>query len=108
MPSVGGKRTGAGRKRGSKTAKTRNVAIELHANGITPLEYMLSVMRNEANPQTERMDAAKGAAPYMHPRLNTIEANVNVIQRHEQAIQMMAAIAAGQNEEAPIVSPTLQ
>ena len=54
------------------------------ADGITPLEYMLQVMR--AEPKTEDMDerqvfaaaalrfeAAKAAAPYIHPRLAAIE-----------------------------------
>lgn len=54
------------------------------ADGITPLEYMLQIMRTE--PKTEDMDerqvfaavalrfeAAKAAAPYMHPRLAAVE-----------------------------------
>ena len=38
--------------------------------GLTPLDYLLSVMRDEDLPRDERVDAAKAAAPYLHARLN--------------------------------------
>lgn len=41
--------------------------------GITPLDYMLSVMRDEAEEPTRRADMAKAAAPFVHPRLAAIE-----------------------------------
>ena len=51
--------------------------------GITPLEYMLQVMRTEPREDMEpreymatfmlRFEAAKAAAPYIHPRLAAIE-----------------------------------
>lgn len=72
----GGRRPGAGRKPGSTTAKTREIADKAAAEGITPLEYMLKLMRDEEKPEAVRLDAAKSAAPYIHPRLSSIEANV--------------------------------
>lgn len=71
--SHGGPRKGSGRKTGSLTAKTRDIAIKSIESGISPLEYMISVMRNEGNDPRERLDAAKSSAPYMHPRLNSVE-----------------------------------
>lgn len=44
-------------------------------SGITPLEYMLKIMRDETQSPTFRADMAKAAAPYVHPRLATIEHN---------------------------------
>lgn len=41
--------------------------------GLTPLEYLLSVMRDEGAEEARRVDAAKAAAPYVHPRLGAIE-----------------------------------
>jgi hypothetical protein len=41
-----------------------------------PLGYMLSLMRDKTQPETLRLDAAKSAAPYLHARLNAIEARV--------------------------------
>lgn len=72
----GGKRAGAGRKAGSTTTKTREIADKAAAEGITPLEYMLSVLRDEEQTPGARFEAAKAAAPYIHPRLSTIDASV--------------------------------
>jgi hypothetical protein len=78
----GGARAGAGRKKGSATAKTREIADKAIAEGITPLEYMLEVMRRPSDHEDEkiqlareamRFEAAKAAAPYMHPRLAAVE-----------------------------------
>lgn len=50
------------------------------ASGMTPLDYLLSVMRDEAQPSAARLDAAKAAAPFVHPRRNavTVEADIEV------------------------------
>lgn len=69
----GGKRPGAGRKAGSpnKVTAARQRAVE--ESGLTPLDYMLSVMRDESAKPERRDDMAKAAAPYVHPKLSTIE-----------------------------------
>lgn len=79
----GGARKGSGRKAGSATKKTREIADKAAAEGITPLEYMLQIMRDEsiASPDARvmldhramRFEAAKAAAPYIHPRLAAVE-----------------------------------
>jgi hypothetical protein len=40
---------------------------------LTPLDYLISVMRDETAPRAVRMQAAAKAAPYVHPRLCAIE-----------------------------------
>lgn len=71
--SRGGKREGAGRKAGAVTTRTREIADAATAEGVTPLEYMLGVMR-DADADLDRRDAmARAAAPYMHPSLKAIE-----------------------------------
>jgi hypothetical protein len=69
----GGARPGAGRKPGSATRKTREIADRAAAEGLTPLEYMLEVMRNANLDPRERLSAAVSAAPYVHPKLASIE-----------------------------------
>lgn len=69
----GGKRAGAGRPAGAATKKTREAADAAAADGITPLEYMLKVLRDEGQPDERRMWAAEKAAPFMHPRLNAVD-----------------------------------
>jgi hypothetical protein len=74
----GGKRPGAGRKKGipNRASAAREAAIA--ASGLTPLEYMLTTMRDESKPVTLRLDMAKAAAPYVHPRLASVEQAVEI------------------------------
>jgi hypothetical protein len=77
MASRGGKRNGAGRKPGALTKATREIAErEVLSGDLTPLEYMLRVMRDEGEQPARRDDMAKAAAPFIHARLQAIEANV--------------------------------
>lgn len=83
----GGKRSGAGRKSGSLTKKTAEIAEKAASEGITPLEYMLEILRGEAPEGSDpaqkltfesmRFEAAKAAAPYVHPRLAAVELSGN-------------------------------
>jgi|SRR5581483_126632 len=77
----GGARVGAGRKKGVPTAATRRrqeVALRALEAGITPLEIMLEAMRvaYEQGGAVAAIQYAKEAAPYIHPRLSSVEANV--------------------------------
>jgi len=79
----GGFRPGAGRKEGSATARTREIANRAIENGLTPLEYMLGVMRDPKADVTRRDEMARAAAPYIHPRLAAVQhsgANAGPIQ----------------------------
>jgi hypothetical protein len=71
----GGKRAGAGRKPGSATKKTREIADKAVAQGITPLEVMLEAMNffRELGDMAQAAGFAKDAAPYIHPKLAAIE-----------------------------------
>jgi hypothetical protein len=72
-----------GRKAGTLNKRTlacREIVDKALARGETPVEFMLRVMRGEQRsddlrPWTpeERLDAAKAVAPYVHPKLATIE-----------------------------------
>jgi len=71
----GGARKGAGRKAGSATQKTREIADKAAAAGVTPLEVMLEAMHSfRATGDLEKAASfAKDAAPYIHPKLAAIE-----------------------------------
>ena len=73
MSNKGGVREGAGRKKGIPNKKTAKVIKQIEQSGLTPLAYMLQVMRDETQEPPIRMDAAKSAAPYTHARLATVE-----------------------------------
>lgn len=72
MTQRGGKRSGAGRPKGAPNKATRKRQQEIAESGLTPLDYMLQIMRDEANPPEMRMDAASKAAPYVHPKLASV------------------------------------
>ncbi len=69
----GGRRPGAGRKPGAATKKTREIADKAIEEGLTPLEYMLNILRDEQQETNLRFEAAKAAASYVHPKLAAIE-----------------------------------
>jgi hypothetical protein len=69
----GGKRIGAGRKLGSATKRTREIAEAASSSGLMPSEFQLSIMRDETQELSVRMAAARDAAPYVHPRLAAVE-----------------------------------
>jgi hypothetical protein len=64
-----GKKTG-GRKRGTKNKVNRVAELRkaVEASGMTPLEFMLEVMRDETVPLELRCEMAKASAPYLHAR----------------------------------------
>ena len=70
--ALGGARPGAGRKKGGANRindEARKKALE---DGLSPLEYLLGVMRDEDQDDARRLDAAKAAAPYVHARLANV------------------------------------
>jgi hypothetical protein len=68
-----GRKTG-GRQKGARNRATAEARAAAEATEILPLDYMLSVMRY-ANAGPKRRDAmAMAAAPYLHPKLSTVEA----------------------------------
>lgn len=67
-----GKKTG-GRKKGTPNKKTEKQVQAVQESGLTPLEFMLQVMRDERKDDAERLDAAHKAAPYVHPKLAAID-----------------------------------
>lgn len=92
MARRGGKRAGAGRPKGAASRFSEASRIKAAADGITPLEFMLAVLRDEELDRPTRMDAAKAAAPYMHSRLEAVQHSgdpenpVNMVSRIERAI----------------------
>jgi hypothetical protein len=115
----GGKRRGAGRKPGSASKKTRAIADRAAEKGITPLEVMNQLMLEQwevyqglkaqvfslelaqarSGAAMAAVEAAKAAAPFMHPRLKAGDPTVKLPGLEgsltEQGMVVMVAIAAG-------------
>ncbi|TJY59423.1 hypothetical protein E4T66_13615 [Sinimarinibacterium sp. CAU 1509] len=81
-----------GRQKGAANKRTREIADKAAASGLLPLEYLLTVMRDEAQEQSIRLDAAKAAAPYIHPRLQATEATIkgSTLPPYEAALMQLA------------------
>jgi hypothetical protein len=77
--SSGGNRPGAGRPKGARSKKTlqREAALAaIKASGTDPLQFWADILANEEAPLPLRLAAAKELAPYRHPRLSSLQANV--------------------------------
>jgi hypothetical protein len=74
--SHGGSRVGAGRKPGQATKLNEEARQQALGGGISPLDYMLKILRDEAENKEMRFEAAKAAAPYVHARLSTTDSTV--------------------------------
>ena len=70
--SAPGERRG-GRQKGTPNRATAARVVAIAASGMTPLDYLVSVYRDETASRAERLEAASKAAPYVHPRLAAVE-----------------------------------
>jgi hypothetical protein len=65
-----------GRPKGAKNKATVATEKAVAKSGLTPKDYLLSVMRDEDIDRDTRIEAAKAVAPYVHPKLSAIDATV--------------------------------
>ncbi len=67
-----------GRKKGVPNKRTAALIDAASSEGLMPVDYMLHVMRDETAEKARRDDMAKAVAPYLSPKLATVElANKN-------------------------------
>lgn len=66
-----GLKTG-GRLRGVPNRATAARQAAVSATGQTPLEALLEIMRDPGQPVGLRVDCARAAAPYVHPRMAAV------------------------------------
>ena len=109
MSSRGGRRRGAGRPVGSKNQRTVEIARAAAEDGITPIEVMLGAMRDLwelGTPKSKREAAeiAKDAAPYIHPRLASIDQTL----REDRPFALIPEVCSSVEEWEAIYRPTLE
>jgi hypothetical protein len=44
-----------------------------------PLDFLLRLMRDPHSPMARRLEAAKAAAPFLHPKLTAIDAKLSSV-----------------------------
>ena len=62
-----------GRQKGTPNRATAAREAAIAASGLTPLDYMLTVLRDETMKPERRDWAANAAAPYVHPKLASVD-----------------------------------
>jgi hypothetical protein len=91
----GGVREGAGRPKGGTSKISEAARKEALADGISPLAYLLGIMRDQELPRDVRMDAAKAAAPYSHAKLAAVthsgDADNPIHQKHLVEVSFVGA-----------------
>lgn len=68
-----GQSKSGGRKKGTPNKATAKREAEIAKSGKTPLQFLIERMRNTKASMAERIDCAKAAAPYVHPKLASVE-----------------------------------
>ncbi|CAB5219923.1 hypothetical protein UFOVP237_34 [uncultured Caudovirales phage] len=109
----GGVRVGAGRKTGTSDRKLRKFSVDQVLNSVgsgpdaTPLAFLMGVIHLPAGTEgvklSDRIQCAIAAAPYVHPRLSSVEmkgdpaAPLQVQSDIGQALQALAELARNRN-----------
>lgn len=96
----GGKRIGAGRKKGVQNTVNALVRERALASGESPLEYLLRIMRDPTQDGSIRLETAKAAAPYLHPRLQAVE-HADHPDRPLQQTLMVRFVSANRDRREP-------
>lgn len=95
MSKLGGARQGAGRKPGTPNRRSVEVLERALAEGQTPVEYMLAILRDDTADAGDRRWAAEKAAPYVHPRPAPLQRNITIdLPDLDKATNLAAATLA--------------
>lgn len=101
----GGPRPNSGRKPWDGQHLTHGMTkyLENHFKK-TPLEFLMNVMLDEDEDLGRRIDCAKSALPYCHPRLANVTLTGEVAVKHEGWLNAIERAALG--EDVPLIDVT--
>ena len=118
----GGRRIGAGRKTGTSDKRLRKFSVDQVLNSIgsgpdsTPLAFLMGVIHLPAGTEgvklSDRIQCAIAAAPYVHPRLSSVEMkgdpNAPIQIQSEIGIALKALAELARNRDEMIdISPSV-
>jgi len=63
---------------------------EIGGDGVSPIEYLLKVVRDSEKPDAIRIEAAKAVAPYLQPKLCAVDLTNHVATDHRTQADILA------------------
>lgn len=105
---MGGRRPGAGRKKGSIRRLTAEAIDAAAAEGILPLQYMLRVMRDARVARPRRDAMAIAAAPYLHSKLSSVEHSTKKGETLKEVMDSMTAKEAAEAYATTLSQPSFE
>ena len=95
----GGKRSGAGRPRGARNIRSEETAREIEESGLTPLQYLMDIVRDEEAPRKDRIECARAAAPFVHARLSSVDMDLRTSDKRSTSELTLDEMADIMNEK---------
>jgi hypothetical protein len=99
-PKTGGRQKGTPNKASAGRIKALN---EMRISGLDPVTFFSQILRREDAPLDLRFQAAKELAPYMHPKLSSIEARSGGVGHEERLARLQHMLET--TEDAPHTTP---
>src|SRR5215510_3616640 len=87
---TGGRQKGTPNKR---TVERQSAIAAIKASGKSPMAFFADLLGNEQAPLELRFQAAKELAPYVHPKLSSIESRAGGMT-HEDRLAELAKLAS--------------
>ena len=97
-----GHKTG-GRQRGTRNKASIEKEQKIAESGLTPLDYMLGILRDTKATYDMRIEAAKSAAPYVHPKLAALTVAGQIDSKVEMTVEEREAAERRRVEEAQAI-----
>ena len=92
---TGGRQKGTPNKR---TAERQEAIAVIKASGTSPMAFFADLLGNEQAPLELRFQAAKELAPFVHPKLASVESRAGG-KTHEQRLEELMKMAEDADEE---------
>jgi hypothetical protein len=74
-------------KKGSHNRRTEEAIAMAREAGCDPVKFLIDAMQDETLSLKDRIDCAKAVAPYVAPRLASMEARVTSGRTHEECLE---------------------
>jgi hypothetical protein len=96
----GGPRPGSGRPKGSRDKGKAAIAALAELGAENPITLWTSILVNKEAPLELRLAVAKELAPYVHPKLSSVDTTVTAHVSHEEKQTLVEQVIAARKSAA--------